>query len=89
LLLDEITRSLQDVGIELRRIRLGVVGGEFRRFVDDGTPSRHHFTARSPAALTARTSMPSTCSPGISKDWPRSERLVVAEARATEVPMPY
>ena len=31
----ECARSLIDVGVELGRVRLGVVGGKFGRFVDD------------------------------------------------------
>ena len=44
-------------------------------------------SARSPAALTARTSMPSTCSPGMLNETPRLEKSVCAEERVTEVPM--
>jgi len=50
-------------------------------------PSRHQAIALSPAALTARTSMPSTCSPGMLKEAPRLEKSVWAEERVTEVPM--
>jgi hypothetical protein len=49
-------------------------------------PSRHHDRLVA-AALTARTSMPSTCSPGMSNEAPRLEKSVCAEARATAVPM--
>jgi hypothetical protein len=50
-------------------------------------PERAKAMARSPAALTARTSMPSTCSPGMLKEMPRLEKSVCAEERATDVPM--
>ncbi|MNT96598.1 hypothetical protein D3C72_2387350 [compost metagenome] len=36
-----------------------------------------------------RTSMPSTCSPGMSNEAPRMEKSVVAAARSIEVPMAY
>src|SRR5260370_42206878 len=38
-------------------------------------PARHHATALSPAAFTARTSMPSNCSPGMLKETPRLEKI--------------
>src|ERR1700732_3096642 len=47
-------------------------------------PARHQATALSPAALTARTSMPSTCSPGILKETPRLEKSVCAAERVPQ-----
>ena len=46
-------------------------------------------TAFAAALRTASTSMPSTSSPGISKEMPRLKSSVSAEARAIEVPMAY
>ena len=46
-------------------------------------------TAFSPAAFTASTSMPSTCSPGMPKASPRPNRVFDLVARLTEVPMAY
>src|SRR5215207_4586565 len=50
-------------------------------------PARQYATAMSPAAFTARTSMPSTCSPGMLKEMPRLEKSVCADERVTDVPM--
>ena len=52
-------------------------------------PERAYAIARSPAARTARTSMPSTCSPGIANDRPRWHKCVVEEERSIEVPIAY
>ena len=50
-------------------------------------PARHQAMAVSPAAFTARTSMPSTWVPGMLNDTPRLEKSVCAAERNTEVPM--